>query len=117
MKKKMLLIVIIFLSFFVSIEKSFAISLSSTTPFGGRVISTVYPGVTCTGTGTLFILTGMSGTSTNFYATNPMKKPRMGGWILGKADILPDLSICTIKLGTLSSPFPVKKTSIYGVSK
>ena len=60
-----------------------------------------------------------------FYATNKQKQPKKGGWILGKADIAPDLKICYIeskyknKDGTTMTkkiPYPVRKTNNYSIS-
>ncbi len=121
-----------------------ATKTSSTTftfGFGGKVIATQIPGVVCTGTGTLAILssniqgavdatTSQFSKSTGqkvvggvtgvykmipFYATNLQKKPKIGGWILGKANVAVDTSICK----TTSEPpipIPVRKASNYAVS-
>ena len=57
-----------------------------------------------------------------FYATDSTKKPQKGGWILGKADIAPNLKICYMKSKNKDGkekkiPYPVRKTSVYSVSK
>ena len=51
-----------------------------------------------------------------FYATNIYKRPKIGGTILGRANILPDFSICKIGKTPYAIPFPVRKTSNYGIS-
>lgn len=116
---------------------------ATTFSFGGKVISTRIPGVTCTGGGTgpiilssniggavsavssqfsdskgQKIVGGVSGVykMIPFYATKLTKKPKINGYILGKADILPNLSICKTT-STPPIPFPVRTTSDYGVSK
>ncbi len=131
--------------------------------FGGRVILTQIPGVTCTGSGTgpVVLSSNASGafSSTantikaittaakqlNTDATNsgnpdptaivgPMVKtisdaykilpfylsgsgtPRPGGFVLGRHPFMPDLSTCSIQLAEIKIPFPVFKSSKYGVS-
>jgi hypothetical protein len=44
------------------------------------------------------------------------KQPKRGDWILGKADIAPNLKICYIKSGDTKIPYPVRKTSYYNIS-
>lgn len=116
----------------------------ATFSFGGKVVSTHIPSVICTGGGTgPIMLSSNIGGAVNavssqfsdskgqrivggvtgvykmipFYATNLKKIPKIGGHILGKADIAPNFSICKIQAGEFSIPFPVRKTSYYGVSK
>ena len=118
-------------------------SASGTTlSFGGKVLSDKISGVECNKEGTLVILSSNAsgavgivqsqqsnnktekvvGTSTSiyklipFFATNTNKVPRKGGFILGKADVVPDFSICHTT-GTLKLPIPVRKTDDYGVSQ
>ena len=113
--------------------------------FGGKVLKTKITGVTCNGNGTLMILSSNAdsagsavssvagnGASTGqkvvggitgilglvpFYATNANKKPKPGEWILGKANAVPDLSTCKLKVGKSKIPIPVRKTSYYNISK
>ena len=51
-----------------------------------------------------------------FFATDMTKKPTKGQYILGKADIAPNLKICYIKSGNTKIPYPVRKTKDYAVS-
>lgn len=127
--------------FFVSTETSFA---SATFGFGGKVLTnTIPPNIICTGVGTLITLSTNIGGAVNtisspvsggsagqkitgsvsgiykmipFYATDPTKKPRKDGWILGKADSVPNMSICKLQVGEITIPIPVRKTSIYNIS-
>jgi hypothetical protein len=104
-----------------------------TPSFGGRVLTTKIPSVTCygTGTGPVLLVSNLSaarstlqgGSVSNivtsaygvipFYTTSANKTPKPGGWILGTHQMIPNFSTCTIG----SFPFPVKKTTNnYGVS-
>ncbi len=117
---------------------------NSTLPFGGRVLTTTVPSVTCTppGTGPVVLISNIvslgsavySGANNQqsgvqraagvvsgvynalpYYATDPTKTPKPGQWILGRASLIPDLSLCySAALGGF--PVPVKKTTTYGVS-
>ena len=114
-----------------------------TSGFGGKILSVKIANVTCTGSGTgpimltsniegaTKVVTSEMNSSTGqkvaggvggihkmipFYATDPTKKPKQGGWILGTADIVPNTSICKLKIGKTSIPFPVRKTSNYETS-
>lgn len=101
-----------------------------TVPFGGRVLSTKIPSVSCLGIGTGPVVlmsnlaSGIGAASGSnivgniygtlpLYATNPTRVPKAGQWILGNHSIIPSFSTCVIGE---SAPFPVKKTSTYGVS-
>jgi hypothetical protein len=137
--------IIIFLFLFASIKMVFATTYSSTFSFGGKILVDKIAGVTCTGNGfgplilssnvggaVSIITSSLNGNNSTgkkvvgvvsgvykiipFYATNQQKKPQKGGWILGRADISIDTSTCKIKSGDTSIPFPVRKTSNYGVS-
>jgi len=125
-----------------SATSSSSSSKKYTFAFGGKVLSTTIPGVICTGIGTPIILSSNIGGAISaassqfssssgekitggvtgvykmipFYATNITKQPKVGGYILGKADIAPDLSICKTETDP-PIPVPVRKTSNYGVSK
>ncbi len=103
-----------------------------TQPFGGKVLSIRIPSVTCIGTGTGPVVlasnlaAGLStlqgGSVSNIvsnvygviplYTTSPTKKPQVTQWVLGRHDLIPNLSTCSMG----SVPFPVKKTTNYGVS-
>ena len=141
MEKKIFLLIVVSLFFIAPMHNSFA---SVTFGFGGKVKADKISGVTCSGSGTLIILSSniggvvnavSSATSSNnstgqkvsgaisgiydiipFFATNISKKPKVGGWILGKADATIDTSTCKIKLGKTSIPLPVRKTSEYNIS-
>jgi hypothetical protein len=99
-------------------------ALGLSAPFGGRVLSVTIPSVTCVGTGTgPIVLTSTAvsvismATSQNnasgvygsipLYATDANKAPRVGKWILGRHELMPSFSTCTIG----GTPFPVKKTT------
>ena len=142
MKKSLVWIMAISLTFFML---SGVVYASTTFGFGGKVEATKISGVTCTGNGTLVVLSSNAGGAVSavssvtssksstgekvtgaingiygmipFYATDTSKKPKNGEWILGKADAVPDTKTCKIKLGKTSIPFPVRKTSKYGISK
>ncbi len=99
--------------------------------FGGKVLSTKIPSVSCFGVGTGPIVlvsnlasgigaaTGQGSTVGNIYGavpiytTSPTKVPKAGQWILGRHQIIPNFNTCVIGE---SAPFPVKKTTIYNVS-
>ncbi len=120
-------------------------SSSATFGFGGKILMDKIPGVTCDGDGygpielssnvagavkaTTSVLNGNNSTGQKivggvsgvykmipFYATDKTKKPKKGGWILGKADIAPNFKICYMKSGNTKIPYPVRKTSYYSVS-
>lgn len=132
--------VLAFFSLFVG-AKSYAAPL--TLPFGGKVLTTVVPGITCAPPGIGPIITsqtvsglataGLFGANSNFstgvraggvvggiyssipiYATDPRKMPTPGGYILGMHLAIPSMQYCL--MGS-SIPFPVMQTTIYGVSK
>lgn len=115
-----------------------------TVPYGGKVLTTTLPTVTCFTTGTAPVVlssnlaglgmavgsatsnTGVGGKVAGLIgglykalplnATNPAKRPRPGDWILGRHEIIPSFTTCTsTALGGF--PVPVKKTTIYGVSR
>jgi len=125
---------------------------SATFSFGGKVQRTTAPLVTCTGSGTLVVLSGNYTAAINgaikatlesqssdnktqktvqevasgikgiygsmpFYTTDSSKTPRIGGWILGKADIAPDFKTCKRQIGPYKIPYPVRKIESYNVSK
>jgi len=113
--------------------------------FGGKVVSIAINGgsIVCNGTGKLIFLSSnafgltkvatsqaepkgyskASGTaqgiyeSIPYYTNNVLKEPKVGGWILGKAKAVPDLSICRLNLGEIQIPIPVLVTEKYNVSK
>lgn len=111
-----------------------------TEPFGGRVLTTKIPTVTCFGTGTgpvvlnssisalgTAVSSSINGQNVGFsiasgiynalplYATNPSRVPKTSYWMLGRHQIIPSFSTCnSTALGGF--PVPVKKTSNYGVS-
>lgn len=145
MKNNFIKFLVIFLFLFISIEIAFATSYSSTFSFGGKILFDKVSGVTCDGNGfgPLELSSNIGGAvsavgsvlnSNNstggkivggvtgvykmipFYATDQMKKPKKGGYILGKADITPNFKICYIKSGDTKIPYPVRKTSVYSVS-
>lgn len=116
----------------------------ATFSFGGKVLSIRVPNVTCStsGTGPIMLTSNTQGaidavssqfsSSTGekivggttgiyrmipFFATDQSKVPKVGGFILGKADIAPNFSICKMQIGDTQIPFPVRKTTIYNVSK
>lgn len=140
MKRAFVKVAIISVIFFVS---SGIVSAVTTVGFGGKVAMTKIPNVTCTGNGTLVILVsnftsgisqlaqtkssdstikkvssaikGLFG-SIPFYATDSSKKPQVGKWILGNANITTDTSTCKMQIGPYKIPYPVRKTSNYQVS-
>ncbi len=113
--------------------------------FGGKIISTSVPLVTCPGGGTVVILssnieglinigasqidssqsagsrtTGISKALYNvipYYTQDVFKKPTVGTWILGKSKITPNLTYCQMNIGGAPIPFPVLPTKNYNVSK
>lgn len=117
------LLIVFFVFAGIRIVSAFSLSpLSSLTmPFAGRIILTQIPGVVCTGIGTgpiVLLSTFKKGTVYDkipFFATDMMKIPTMGGIIMGKAEIVPDFSTCQL-MTEPPIPFPVRKTSYYGVS-
>ena len=143
-QKNFIIFIIIFFSLFVSKQNAFASLISQPTiNFGGTVITTMIPGVVCTGLGygPIIIkpplsaladaaLSSVGNDSTAqkigkgvdsiskmipYFATNLLKKPKMGKTILGKANLIPNFTICKITVGTAQIPFPVRKTKEYGI--
>ncbi len=51
-----------------------------------------------------------------FYAEQSSSTPTAGGWILGRASIIPSFTTCDIQIGTYQIPFPVRTTSNYKTS-
>jgi hypothetical protein len=91
--------------------------ISSKKSFGGRVLMTEIPDVTCTGTGTgPVVVTGSSADGSPYYADMFGRTPKAGDWILGLADYNQDYSTCYINVGQYRIEFPVTKTNYYGVS-
>ena len=144
------------LSFFFPSQQTYALGKVSalTVPFGGRVISTTIPTVTCPGafpgtapvvlssnlaglgqatlgsTGQQQTLQRINSIGTGLYRAIPLytmqsftykgyltkRQPKVGDWILGRQQLIPDLETCeTTLLGGV--PFPVVKTDNYGVSR
>ncbi len=50
-----------------------------------------------------------------FYLKSKTKVPKVGGYILGKYEVVPDTKTCVID--SINVPFPVKVVKIYAVSK
>jgi hypothetical protein len=113
-------------------------------PFGGRVLSTKIPTVTCVPPGYPIVLTsnfagvGQAATSSAQSGGNPLnaaagvvgglykalplyvtditaKKPKFGDWVLGRHQLIPNFSNCySSALGGF--PVPVKPTTTFGSS-
>ena len=111
-----------------------------TKPIWGQVLVTPTPGIICTGLGQTMVLSsqvqaaqdtlkGAINGSNNIerassvitglynmlptYGTDPLKKPTLGGYVLGLNFAIPNLSLC--KIGSI--PIPVfKTTDTFGVS-
>jgi hypothetical protein len=63
------------------------------------------------------VISGIYG-SIPFYATDSSKKPKVGGLILGNANIAPNFKECKLQVGPYKIPFPVRDTTKnYNVSK
>ncbi len=124
--------IVILVALITTIVPLFSQAAGFTNPFGGRVLSTTIPSVTCFGTGTgpvvlasnlaalgsavqggtpSSVFSGIYG-AVPLYTTSTTKVPKAGQWILGRHELIPNLSTCTIG----NVPFPVKKTTNYGVS-
>lgn len=58
------------------------------------------------------IIPSFGGGTTGFVSPTP----KVGDWILGNADIIPDFSTCAIQAGPARIPFPVRDTSQYNTS-
>lgn len=107
-----------------------------TKPFGGQVYLTKIPGVVCKGIGQLVVssantsgaisaVKGATSSQVNptqilsglhnmipTYTTDFEKRAKVLGYILGRENLVPDLTTCSI--GNI--PFPVLRTTMYGVS-
>ncbi len=119
------LLVVILISIFVGYlflhgKPTFAQGL--TTPFGGLVILSPVPGVTCTGIkdGPFFVFPASGGVGpfvttfgTKMYDNNNVFISR---WLLGKRSIVPDLTLCSIPAGNAKIPFPVFTIELTGTS-
>jgi hypothetical protein len=89
--------------------------LSLNRSFGGKVIATSVPSVTCSGSGTGPIT--LTKTSTfQYYADSESKSPQVDDWILGTTSYIPDFTTCKIKIGQYEIPYPVNKTTNYNIS-
>ena len=131
------------------IQYAHAITVNSTLPFGGRVLTTSIPTVTCTtlgGTAPVVLTSNLASIGravisstaepslqrsftmgSNLYRAIPLytqqsftafrKQPKPGDWILGRQQIIPDLSTCITEALGAPLPFPVVKTDNYGVSQ
>ncbi|HVY36031.1 MAG TPA: hypothetical protein VG982_02025 [Candidatus Paceibacterota bacterium] len=127
-----------------------ATSAPLTLPFGGRIISTTVPTVTCPGgtalgTGPLVLFSNLTSLGSAAYsAVNPgnsqtgfqqtvniangiynaipyfsiskTKTPKVGDWILGRYNVIPDVSLCQTDAFGAPVPFPVKKTTTFNIS-
>lgn len=143
-KKNLIKVIILLIVLFFSARTTYA---ALTKSFGGKVKLTTIPNVICEGSGTIFVLSsnlvgtaqemaGASGSNTEktikkvstamkavndtmpFYSTDSEKNPKVGDMILGKANTIPDFSICKLQIGPYRIPFPVKKTTDnYNVSR
>lgn len=116
----------------------------TTMPFGGKIITTTIPTVTCLpalGTGPLVLTSNLVavgnvvaaqfdkntggrifGTINGvynaipLYSESPTAIPQANDWILGRHDLIPDLSTCQMTAFGAPVPFPVLKTSLFGLS-
>lgn len=127
-----------------SMTSSTSAAIGLTMPFGGKVLTTKIPSVTCVpgaGTGPVVLISNLaaigqtvasttSGSTVQrignaavsaynilpFYTVSPTKKPKAGGYVLGRHELIPDLKLCySSAFGGF--PVPVKKTTNFGVSK
>ncbi|MDB5254720.1 MAG: hypothetical protein JWL92_96 [Candidatus Nomurabacteria bacterium] len=108
--KRHMIISFIMIAIFIAIplitNASTLTSVLLTKSFGGRVIATSLPIVTCIGTGTGPItLTKINELS--LYTTDITKRPKVGDYILGRVNIIPNFSTCTI----YDIPYPVRTTN------
>jgi hypothetical protein len=145
-KRHQIISIIIIVLVFAPVFAYASFATAAVSSFGGRVVSTKLPLVTCygAGTGPLLLLSNLSSvgsavysstgsgqpvaTRTNnivsgtfgaipFYASSNSAVPRPGGWILGNAHIIPSFSTCDLQVGEYQIPFPVRTTSQYNVSR
>lgn len=47
----------------------------------------------------------------------PSPRPKIGDWILGNQNLIPDLNTCQTNIFGAPIPFPVVKTGEYGISR
>jgi hypothetical protein len=129
MKKNLFISIgIIFLLVVVPLFAHAASFISNTKSFGGKILSTTIPLVTCSGIGTgpvvlIRNLTVMPSTFLPFYAQTNYSNypftsgtPKAGDWILGTASAMLDTTTCSIQVGEFKIPFPVHDTNYYKTS-
>lgn len=150
MKKLLLITVITTICVTISILKTPLVSAANPftntgKSFGGKIISTSVPLVTCPSGGTVVVISsnieglvdiGMSQIDSSqsvgsrtagvskalynvipYYTQDVLKKPKVGTWILGKSKITPNLTYCQMNISGTPIPFPVLPTKIYNTSK
>lgn len=123
MKRKLFVLsmcAVALLSFF-ALNKLAHASLTRT-PFGGRVVSTVVPDVTCAGgTGPITIIPSRPTYPPAAYyipaGTRTGRSVKTSSWILGYYSITPNETYCQIETPAGPAPFPVLVIKLYGASK
>jgi hypothetical protein len=91
-------------------------------PFGGLVILSPIPGVTCTGIKDgPFVTLPASGGFGPFVTTFGTKMYDKGNvfisrWLLGRRSYIPDATLCSIQVGNAKIPFPVFVIDLTGTS-
>lgn len=64
-------------------------------PFGGRVLTTSIPGITCAATyGALAVLPVVAAPATPYFIRFASASVRPGSWVLGWYNPIPDVSTC-----------------------
>ena len=93
-----------------------AATLGLTRPFGGRVISSTMPGVTCPGTGPVTIQpAGTSLSSPYFFPVGLKTPPTAGRWVLGNHLLTPTPVCVTNTVPPV--PYPAFMVTLYGISR
>jgi hypothetical protein len=115
--KYVLLTLAIAIAFLMVVRTSFAAPL--TLPFGGKVTNTINPSLVCKPVpGPVYTYTGKALDVANnlvpLYANDVRKMPRVGGYILGRYSVIPNMTYCNTLKG---DPYPVKAFTIYGISR
>jgi hypothetical protein len=115
----------------------------ATVSFGGKVIATTIPSVTCIGFGTGPILLSSNDSSQSassrtagvisglygalpYYANTGISvsggaifvsgAPKIGDWILGRTNLIPNFTKCVAGGPSVGIPIPVKDTTQYKIS-
>ena len=122
MKKRFVFVVFLIIAALCMSAQAYA-SFGTEKPFGGKIMITSSPGVTCAGvqygplTITPYGKSSISGPYVILAGKGNKGSPRSGGYILGKYSKIVNANACWTGEKPYDEPYEVYEITLYGVSK